>query len=82
MTRVSLGLAGIIAASLCGTAMAKTFAYSGARMSEYIRVLSSDAFEGRVPNTPGETTTVAYLIEQFWLTRLKPGGVIKAGKRT
>ena len=86
MRRTSLGLASIISLSLCGAAYAappaKPFKYSAARMSENIRILSSDAFEGRAPNTPGETKTVAYLIDQFRHAGLKPGGVIKAGKRT
>ena len=64
--RSSLGLASIMSLSLCGAAYAapsaKPFQYSAARMSENIRVLSSDAFEGRGPNTSGETKTVAYLI--------------------
>ena len=84
--RPLLGLATIISLSLCGASFAAPraapFKYSAARMSENIRILSSDAFEGRGPNTPGETKTVAYLIEQFRLAGLKPGGVIKAGKRT
>ena len=29
------------------------------------RTLSSDAFEGREPGTPGEEETVAYLVEAF-----------------
>jgi Zn-dependent M28 family amino/carboxypeptidase len=35
--------------------------------------LSSDAYEGRAPTTPGEEKTVAYLIEQFKAAGLKPG---------
>ncbi len=40
---------------------------------EGIKVLSSDAFEGRSPGTEGETKTVAYLTEQFKALGLKPG---------
>jgi len=36
-------------------------------------VLSSDAFEGRAPGSPGEERTVAYMIEQFTKLGLKPG---------
>jgi Zn-dependent M28 family amino/carboxypeptidase len=43
-------------------------------MSEMTRVLASDAFEGRSMGTPGEQRTVAYLIEQFRLAGLEPGG--------
>jgi Zn-dependent M28 family amino/carboxypeptidase len=37
------------------------------------RVLSSDAFEGRGPSTPGEDKTIAYIIERFKAAGLKPG---------
>jgi Zn-dependent M28 family amino/carboxypeptidase len=37
------------------------------------RVLSSDAFEGRGPSTPGEAKTIAYIIERFRNAGLKPG---------
>ena len=38
-----------------------------------IKVLASDAFEGRAPGTPGEDKTVAYLTEQFKAMGLAPG---------
>jgi Zn-dependent M28 family amino/carboxypeptidase len=37
------------------------------------QTLSSDAFEGRAPTTPGEEKTVAYLIEQMKAAGLQPG---------
>ncbi|SDD44576.1 M28 family peptidase [Aquimonas voraii] len=43
-------------------------------LAEHIRVLASDAFEGRAPATPGEDRTVAYLAEQFERAGLEPGG--------
>jgi len=39
----------------------------------YVKVLSSDEFEGRAPGTAGEERTVAYLIEQFRGLGLQPG---------
>ncbi|HEX8787689.1 MAG TPA: M28 family metallopeptidase [Telluria sp.] len=51
-------------------------------LSQDVKVLSSDAFEGRAPNSPGETKTVAYLIQQFSQAGLKPGGDLVNGKRT
>ena len=45
-------------------------------------MLSSDEFEGRGPNTAGETKTVNYLIEQFKAAGLKPGGDLAGGKRS
>ncbi|KLI64659.1 M28 family metallopeptidase [Aurantiacibacter marinus] len=42
-------------------------------MQDVTRTLSSDAFEGREPGTPGGERTVAYLIEQFQAAGLQPG---------
>jgi hypothetical protein len=44
-----------------------------------VKVLSSDEFEGRGPNTAGETKTVAYIIEQFKAAGLQPGGDLVKG---
>ncbi len=35
--------------------------------------LSSDAYEGRAPTTPGEAKTLAYIVERFKAAGLKPG---------
>jgi Zn-dependent M28 family amino/carboxypeptidase len=51
------------------------------RLSDEVKTLSSDAFEGRGPATPAETKTVAYVIEQMKSAGLAPGGDIKDGKR-
>jgi Zn-dependent M28 family amino/carboxypeptidase len=45
-----------------------------ARLSEHVRVLASDPFEGRAPGSAGETRTVEYLIDQFRRLGLEPGG--------
>jgi len=45
----------------------------GHAVLEHIRVLSSDRFEGRLPGTPGEDLSVAYIEEQFRSVGLKPG---------
>ena len=52
------------------------------RLSQDVKVLSSDEFEGRGPNTAGETKTVNYLIEQFKAAGLQPGGDLSGGKRS
>jgi Zn-dependent M28 family amino/carboxypeptidase len=41
--------------------------------AEHVRVLASDAFEGRAPGSPGEDKTVAYIQSQFERMGLKPG---------
>ncbi|NND57404.1 MAG: M20/M25/M40 family metallo-hydrolase [Xanthomonadales bacterium] len=43
-------------------------------MSEIVKVLASEEFEGRAPGGPGEKKTVTYLIDQFKALGLKPGG--------
>jgi Zn-dependent M28 family amino/carboxypeptidase len=50
-------------------------------LSHDVKVLASDEFEGRGPNTPGEAKTVAYLVNQFEAAGLKPGGDLVDGKR-
>lgn len=50
-------------------------------LSQHVKVLASDEFEGRGPNTAGEGKTIAYLIEQFQLAGMQPGGDMKDGKR-
>jgi Zn-dependent M28 family amino/carboxypeptidase len=55
--------------------------FSSSNLSQHVKILSSDTFEGRGPNTAGEEKTIAYLIEQFKATGLQPGGDLKDGKR-
>jgi hypothetical protein len=43
-------------------------------IKEDVRVLSSDAFQGRGPGERGETATLAYLKQQFEAAGLQPGG--------
>ena len=49
-----------------------------ARLTGHVKILSSDAFEGRGPDTEGERKTVAYLVEQFKSFGLAPGGDLQA----
>ncbi len=51
------------------------------RLAQDVKTLSSDEFEGRGPNTAGETRTVDYLVQQFKAAGLQPGGDLKDGKR-
>jgi len=51
------------------------------RLSQDVKVLASDEFEGRGPNTAGETKTVDYLVQQFKAAGLQPGGDLAGGKR-
>ncbi len=76
----SLILAGVSALAL-GVAATHGADIDPARLAAHIKVLSSDAFEGRGPATPGEVKTVRYMTEQFQAAGLKPGGDLKSGKR-
>jgi Zn-dependent M28 family amino/carboxypeptidase len=40
---------------------------------QHIKVLASDEFEGRLPGTPGEDKSVAYISDQFKAMGLAPG---------
>jgi Zn-dependent M28 family amino/carboxypeptidase len=77
-------LATAIILSFAASAVAeKTVAptFDPKRMSDEDKTLSSDAFEGRGPNTPGETKTIDYVTEQMKAAGLVPGGDLKDGKR-
>ena len=58
-------------------AVAKTTstAIDSQRLSDIVKVLASDEFEGRAPGGPGEAKTIAFLIDQFRSLGLEPGGV-------
>lgn len=58
----------------CTSTTIQTPQIDSARLSEIVKVLASDEFEGRAPGTPGEDKTVAYLVEQFAALGLQPGG--------
>ncbi len=47
---------------------------ASARITETVRTLASDAFEGRAPGTPGETKTIDYLVDRFRKLGLEPAG--------
>ena len=47
--------------------------FSGDRLLEHIRVLSSDEFEGRGPGSKGEQLTIKYVEDQFRSAGLEPG---------
>ncbi|WP_174273379.1 M20/M25/M40 family metallo-hydrolase [Sphingomonas bacterium] len=45
-----------------------------ARLSETVRLLASDDFQGRAPGTAGEAKTIAYLVVRFQALGVAPGG--------
>jgi Zn-dependent M28 family amino/carboxypeptidase len=76
-----LSFLALFVASATAYAAGKPPTFSPARLSAEDRVLSSDAFEGRGPASPGEDKTVAYVVAQMKAIGLRPGGDLKDGKR-
>jgi Zn-dependent M28 family amino/carboxypeptidase len=74
-------LAALVAAAPALAQVPTESGVSPMRLSQHIKVLASDDFEGRGPGTAGETKTVAYLIQQMQALGLDPGGALKDGKR-
>ena len=68
LTRLLLA-AGLLAAP--ATAQIKV---DTARITQDVKTLASDAFEGRAPGTAGEKKTIDYLIARAKETGLEPGG--------
>ncbi len=71
-------LTGLITAGMvlaaASPALASSTIADAHRLSEHIRILSSDAYEGRGPATPGETKAVDYIVGQFKALGLSPDG--------
>jgi Zn-dependent M28 family amino/carboxypeptidase len=79
--RFAVAVAAVLASTALSAAVPTT-TIDPKRLAAHIQTLGSDAYEGRGPNTPGETKSVAYIISQFQAAGLQPGGVVVAGKRT
>jgi Zn-dependent M28 family amino/carboxypeptidase len=78
-----LFLGGAAAFVLALPALAADPAFDTHHLAEHIKVLASDAFEGRGPATRAETKTVTYISRQFAEAGLQPGGdKLKSGKRS
>ncbi len=57
-----------------GAATSSPATFDTARLSEHVRVLASDAYQGRGIATPAEDMTVRYLSEQYAAAGFQPGG--------
>jgi hypothetical protein len=70
------GLIGGVAAlaMLLGAGLAQAQDFSAERLSDGIRQISTDAFQGRYPGTEGERLTLAWLQAQYEAMGLQPGG--------
>lgn len=63
----------LAATSLSGTALARSL-ISPERLSQDVKTLASDAFQGRAPGTEGETVTIDWLVKQLQGIGLAPAG--------
>ena len=64
----------LFAASLASGAVAQTPDFDAARISDDIKVLSDDSFEGRGIATPAEQKVIDYLSGQYAAAGFAPGG--------
>ena len=79
MQRLTVSFATLALTSAAFAASPPTF--DPKHLSDDVKMLSSDAFEGRGPATAGETKTVDYVVSQMKAAGLSPGGDLKDGKR-
>jgi Zn-dependent M28 family amino/carboxypeptidase len=78
---IKIVLLAAAAALVAGSALAAPAAIDPKVMSQDIKVLSSDAYEGRGPATRAEPKTIAYIVGQFKAAGLQPAGdKTKAGR--
>jgi Zn-dependent M28 family amino/carboxypeptidase len=68
-----IGVLQILAATVGAARQSMGSDISAERLLDYIKVLSSDRYEGRAPASPGEKLTVQFLVEKFKELGLKPG---------
>lgn len=77
MFRRVCSVCSVCAVALLAVAVAAPVAaqnFSAARLSEGVRIIADDSFEGRYPGTPGERLTLAWLQAQYERLGLEPGG--------
>jgi hypothetical protein len=79
--RLTLSLAALmsgVALSTMAVAQSSEPAFDAAKLSEHIRVLSDDSFEGRGIATQAEPKVIKYLSEQYAAAGFEPGGDLQA----
>ncbi|MDQ8027863.1 MAG: M28 family metallopeptidase [Brevundimonas sp.] len=76
--RLSVSVAALVAGALLTVgatgAAAQTAEFDTARLSEHVRILADDSFEGRGIATPAEQKVIDYLSAQYAAAGLEPGG--------
>ena len=74
MKRLNRPWVALALSSMSGAGTAGSMPIDPARLSESVKTLASDAFEGRAPGSPGEEKTVSWLIDRFRQLGLQPAG--------
>ncbi|HEY8050868.1 MAG TPA: peptidase M20, partial [Ramlibacter sp.] len=72
MKRNAFGALALAFGCVCAAAATPEFTPEG--FARHIKVLASDAFEGRAPASAGEVKTIAYIVRQFKAAGLQPAG--------
>lgn len=70
----SLATTSGVVALLLSAGLAQAQDISAQRLSDGIRIISADDFQGRLPGTDGERMTLAWLQAQYEAMGLQPGG--------
>ena len=78
---MKLLVASLLSLSVSAALAAEAPKFDPQRLSDEVKTLSSDEFEGRGPATAGEVKTIDYVVAQMKAAGLKPGGDLKDGKR-
>ncbi|WP_266183968.1 M28 family metallopeptidase [Dyella humicola] len=82
MKRLALSILALsVSSALFAAAATNAPSIDPHRLSDDVKTLSSDAFEGRGPATAGETKTVDFVVAQLKAAGVQPGGDLKNGKR-
>ncbi|MDB6047245.1 MAG: peptidase [Gammaproteobacteria bacterium] len=81
MNKLSLLLAATIVSAPVIPVLAAPLQADPARLSVDVKLLSSDAFEGREPATRAENRTVLFIIDRMKEAGLQPGGTVVDGRR-
>ena len=71
---VACAAAGALAMFACGSAQAAKTLIDPARISQHVKVLSGDEFEGRGPATPAAAKLIDYVPGQFNPLARQPAG--------
>ncbi|MHA6205459.1 M28 family metallopeptidase [Dyella soli] len=81
MKRLALSVLALSVSSALFAAAPNAPSIDPHRLSDDVKTLASDAFEGRGPATAGETKTIDFVVAQFKAAGVQPGGDLKNGKR-